>query len=270
MTTHDDLKALAQQRFDKADFEPLNAHDIVWRSTDIPVIVDTLMDAVRPVARPGARIIELGFGHGEVLGEMRSRFPDCSFYGLDLSKRYTAIARERMGAAAVFTLGDMERLPYSDASFDAVVTCWTLYFMNDLDAALREMRRVLRPGGIFVAATNARDHMHEYTELAATAVRDALGREMSPDIDVRFDVDTGGDAVRRCFPDTTLREWHGMLTLTTLAEVESLWPTYGDWSVSEADTPAVLDALRQHAAQILGRVGVVSFRRHGGAFIASV
>ena len=46
--------------------------------------------------------------------------------------------------------GDIESLPLSDESFDAVVVAWTLYFMADVERALDEINRVTRPGGRIV------------------------------------------------------------------------------------------------------------------------
>ena len=49
---------------------------------------------------------------------------------------------------------DVQQLPFGDAQFDVVAAMWMLYHVPDLDRALAEIRRVLRPGGLFVAVTN--------------------------------------------------------------------------------------------------------------------
>ena len=59
--------------------------------------------------------------------------------------------------------GDAANLPYADTSFDKVFSVHTLYFWPDLDAGLREMQRVLRPGGDLLLAF----HSSENAELAA-------------------------------------------------------------------------------------------------------
>ena len=66
------------------------------------------------------------------------------------------LTRERGVDARV---ADAMDLPFEDASFDAVVAMWMLYHVPDLDVALAEVRRVLRPGGLFVAVTNGDAHM---------------------------------------------------------------------------------------------------------------
>ncbi|MBO0811955.1 MAG: class I SAM-dependent methyltransferase [Microlunatus sp.] len=55
-------------------------------------------------------------------------------------------------------LADAQALPFDDHCFDAVVAAWMLYHLPDLDQGLAEVRRVLRPGGVFVAITNGDQH----------------------------------------------------------------------------------------------------------------
>lgn len=70
-----------------------------------------------------------------------------SVTGIDISKDQLRLARER-GLDVVH--GDATRLPFEDASFDAAVSMWTHTDIDDFDAALAEIARVLRPNGRFV------------------------------------------------------------------------------------------------------------------------
>jgi ubiquinone/menaquinone biosynthesis C-methylase UbiE len=56
-------------------------------------------------------------------------------------------------------VADVQALPFVRGCFDAVAALWMLYHVPDLDAALAEVRRVLRPGGLFVAVTNGDQHL---------------------------------------------------------------------------------------------------------------
>ena len=182
----EDPRDHALRKFDAGGEPPLwTALDVIVRyATDPPVAVATLLDAVRPAAVPGARVCELGFGPGWFLEEMLGAFPEVQLYGLDLSHSAVEGARRQFGGRVEVMLGDMERLPFADGAFDAITTNWTLYFMRDIDAALVEMRRCIKPGGLFVTATVAPDHMLEFDEMVAEAVRRALGRARDPDIGV--------------------------------------------------------------------------------------
>ena len=58
--------------------------------------------------------------------------------------------------------GDAERLPFEDASFDRVSSNGVLHHTPDMSAALREIRRVLRPGGRFCVRTCTRENLDTY------------------------------------------------------------------------------------------------------------
>jgi ubiquinone/menaquinone biosynthesis C-methylase UbiE len=67
--------------------------------------------------------------------------------------------------SAVLEMGDVQRLPFADASFDVVIAAWMLYHVPDVSQGLREIWRVLRPGGALFAVTNSEDHLRELWEL---------------------------------------------------------------------------------------------------------
>lgn len=87
-------------------------------------------------------------------------------------------------------VADADRLPYADASFDAVVAMWMLYHVPDLDRTLAEARRVLRPGGVLIAVTNGRQHTAD--------LRAAVG--LGPAI-TQFMAEDGADHLRRHFDE---------------------------------------------------------------------
>jgi ubiquinone/menaquinone biosynthesis C-methylase UbiE len=96
---------------------------------------------------PGRRALEIGCGTGIFLEKVASS--GARLVGLDLSEDLLAKARARLGAVPNVALhrGNAEHLPYAHASFDAVYGSSVLHHL-DLDRALREVLRVLRPGGL--------------------------------------------------------------------------------------------------------------------------
>lgn len=98
---------------------------------------------------PGRRALELGCGTGLFLGQVARSA--ATLVGVDLSPDLLARARARLGGQANVYLArvDAHRLPFPDASFDAVYGSSILHHL-DLEPALREAKRVLRPGGSVV------------------------------------------------------------------------------------------------------------------------
>ncbi len=99
------------------------------------------------------RLLELGYGSGIFLPELARRCRD--LVGVDPHQRAGLVRRalEGHGVHATLVTGGAQALPFRDHSFDAIVAVSTLEFVDDLDAALREISRVLVPGGILVAVT---------------------------------------------------------------------------------------------------------------------
>jgi len=101
-------------------------------------------------ARPGEHVADLGCGPGLVaLALLEQLGPTGRLECLDLSPDMVAIAQQRCAAYPNVRIqtGDVTKLPYADASVDAVVCTQVYEYVHDVDLALRELHRVLRPGG---------------------------------------------------------------------------------------------------------------------------
>lgn len=92
----------------------------------------------------GTRLLDVGCGAGLALAMARELGAEVS--GLDASESLVAIARERAPGARI-EVGEMEALPFADHGFDVVTGFNSFQFAADPVAALREARRVCRPGG---------------------------------------------------------------------------------------------------------------------------
>ncbi|BAI71892.1 menaquinone biosynthesis methyltransferase [Azospirillum sp. B510] len=100
----------------------------------------------------GRRLLDLASGAGEpALSAARRAGPDGLVVGSDLVPGMMAGALRRArgaeGPAPAFTAADMTALPFADAAFDAVTCRFGIMFVPAVETALREVRRVLRPGG---------------------------------------------------------------------------------------------------------------------------
>jgi ubiquinone/menaquinone biosynthesis C-methylase UbiE len=132
-----------------------------------------LLDEV--AARAGGAICDLGCGPGHVAGHLHHATPDV--VGIDLSPGMIEEARRRHPDVR-FEVADMRSLPHVDGAFAAVVALYSLIHLDDrgLATALREVRRVLRPGGLLLAGL--------HRGAGSVHVDDMLGAPV--DLDFRF------------------------------------------------------------------------------------
>jgi len=137
----------------------------VWGQQSAPV-ARWLVDAIEP--RPGMRVLELAAGTGEVGFTLLPRIsPGGTLICSDQSQAMVAIARERAIAGGLegieFRVLDGEWIDLELASVDAVLCRWGYMLMADPAAALRETRRVLRPGGRVALAVWDRRELNQWS-----------------------------------------------------------------------------------------------------------
>ena len=129
-------------------YADLRYRDCFWPSRKYEDRCDRMaLEALLP--RTGDRLIEVGAGFGRLADEF-SGYREVVL--LDLSGVQLAAARERLGDDPRYMTveGDAFHLPFPDASFDAVVCVRVIHHFDDPSAAIAEMARVLRPGGVLV------------------------------------------------------------------------------------------------------------------------
>lgn len=113
-----------------------------WYAGRRKILTDFVEEICRKVTDRRPRILDVGCGTGANL-MMLSQYGDAE--GVDVSEDALSFCRER-GLEKV-TLGEAEKLPYEDGTFDLVTAFDVVEHIDDDLAGLREMRRVLRPGG---------------------------------------------------------------------------------------------------------------------------
>jgi SAM-dependent methyltransferase len=210
------------------------------------------------------RVLELGCGPGLLWARNAERLPAGWQVTLaDLSGGMLEEARRNLAGvqpAFRFVQVDAQALPFADARFDTVIANHMLYHVPDLRRALAEVRRVLRPGGVFYAATNGQDHIRELD-----AAVERVAPSAAPRLTARsFGLENGAAELAPWFEPVELRRYENALVVT---EVEALL-TYVASYRAEVRSAEVHAALRRLWEEELAAAGAVRVTAETGMFVA--
>ena len=98
-----------------------------------------------------ASVLDIGCGSGRLLRKVHDSWPQAHLFGVDPAQAMLEVARQ-LTPEARFSIGSGEALPLEDASVDLALSTISFHHWQDQAAGLREVARVLRPGGSFLLA----------------------------------------------------------------------------------------------------------------------
>jgi ubiquinone/menaquinone biosynthesis C-methylase UbiE len=135
---------------DDAPFPSVAPRNWLQESIELPALLTAL------AVPTGGRLLEVGCGRGVALPIFNRRLYPASITGIDVDQSALADARARAHATGTrvdLRHADVRQLPFPAGAFDIVFDFGTCFHIADPDRALREIARVLRPGGRFVTET---------------------------------------------------------------------------------------------------------------------
>ncbi len=95
-------------------------------------------------------LLDCGCGTAPMLTLLKEKYPDKRYTGIDLTPKMIEVARSKKMPGVELVVGDCEKLPFQDNSFDAVICCQSFHHYPNVQDFFNSVYRVLRPGGRLV------------------------------------------------------------------------------------------------------------------------
>jgi SAM-dependent methyltransferase len=235
------------------------AADPGWRTSVIP------WDGTQTVA-------DVGCGNGFDLRQIVPQGRCRRAIGLDLSAgMLRSLADLSRSACLSLVQADAQRLPLPDASVDVAMAMHMLYHVPDIPAAIQELRRITKPGGIVLASTNSSASLAEINGLLDAAVSRQLDRPVQAMPALSFTTQTGQALLSREFSGVTLRTHDLPLSIPNpepvVTYVASLREPMLAWIGEPLDFDAVLDDIEMNVGRAIQAEGSFRTTTHMGVFI---
>jgi SAM-dependent methyltransferase len=219
-------------------------------------------------------ILDVGCGPGSWYNTLKTKVPNAQYTGIDL---HAGMLQNHPYAQGTL-VGDAQYLPFPDHSFDVLMANHMMFHVPDIDRAIQEFRRVLKPDGIFLSTTNSVHNMPELQVLIRRAVT-LLVPPGTTHIQVplpssdRFTLETGTRMLSRYFQGVVRYDLPGMLVFPSVEPVMAYLESTR--SVREPQLPPGVDwndvtlLVREQINRLLDHFGELVINKLSGALIAT-
>lgn len=212
-------------------------------------------------------LLDVGCGNGRFVKALREHRPEATVVGADVSPGILA------PIAPPVLVADAEHLPVWDHSVDVLLEMHMLYHVNDIDAALWEARRSLRPGGTLIVSTNSRSDKHELGELWSSAAADVLGATEGPErvsLSDRFALEDAQGVLGRYFAIDRAVELPGKIVVRDPQVLVAYFESYRAWA-GESGVPfnETIERVAHRAEDAISNSGGLNITCRSGILICS-
>jgi SAM-dependent methyltransferase len=220
-------------------------------------------------------VLDVGSGSGSYFELLQSRVADGCLVAGDLSFGMAQQARNNPDSGGIHILNlDAQHLPFADGTFDIILANHMLYHVPDLDLALTEIRRVLRPDGTLLAATNSEHTMPEFDTLIRRACT-LLGypkQELNP-AHVQFSLESGAGMLGQYFRAVARYDlpsaFHFPETEPVIAYLNSMRPLRETLLPEDISWDNFMEVMEKQISRLIRHFGELQVHKLTGVLIAT-
>lgn len=212
------------------------------------------------------RILELGCGNGGQWENRIQNLPaDCTLVLSDFSQGMARIVWEKYKEHKNLLPAkiDIQSIPFPDHCFDVVIANYMLYHVPDIDAALSEVSRVLKPSGTFYCATNGNGGMRPFLR---SAFQQANPETRAFTKDYTFSLQNGQEILGRYFAFVQRHDYENDLIVT---ETRDLLAWLNSNLSMATYTQSDVEGLYDYFERIRQREGAIHIPKETGLFVSS-
>lgn len=214
----------------------------------------------------GQSVLECGCGPAALWYKNKQAIPS-NFKAtlIDLSEGMLADAKNSLdgwGHAFTFQPGDIQQLPFESNAFDCVIANHMLYHVPDKVAAIREVRRVLKPEGKFFASTFGKNHLREIDRIVERFIE--LPKSRTSD---SFTLENGFEMINNEFRTTELIRHLDSLIVTEAEPLISYVLSNSKTRIKFDDQS--IEAFKSYVKALIREEGAIKIRKEAGMFVST-
>jgi SAM-dependent methyltransferase len=231
----------------------------------------------RAQLRGGERILDVGCGNGIYFDKIQQNELDLDYVGLDLLK--SMIQNHPLTQMdGKLLLGDAQEMPFEDDCFDLIMANHMLHHIEDIDKSIAEIRRILKPSGLLVVATNSHNTMPELQVLMRRAIvlltRTGAAQVRAPQMPSdRFALENGTLFLSNHFYTVVRHDLPGALVFPdvepAMAYLESTRDLREPALPEDVIWEDVMMIMRQQINQLIKHLGELVINKYMGVLLAS-
>lgn len=209
------------------------------------------------------RLLELGCGNGKLWQENNINLRNREIFLSDISEGMVEEVRNKLGSDFNCIVVDAEKIPFKDAYFDSIITNHVLFYLNDLNQGLKEIRRVLKSNGVLYCSTYGSKHMKEITDIVQSFdSRINLSNHSLYDV---FGLENGESILKEYFTSVQRMDYQDSLEITESKPlIDYIMSCHGNQN--EILGPK-LNEFKEYIEELLVNNGKIIVTKQAGLFI---